>query len=249
MAQFNYQAIMQSGAFAPFHLIPPNDEARQLVIPDIHGCAKTFRALVAKVDLKKEDQLFLLGDYIDKGPDNAGVIDFILELLAAGYQVLPLRGNHEEMLIASHQAAEIVEDNYARIPRLNKRKGIVDRTSRILPKYEAFFLNLPYFYELEQHLLVHAGFNLGRSNPKKDYEAMLWTADFEHDGTVLDGKTVIIGHVSTMLQFIEDDVEQRNALITLDNGCVYPNKWFRGNLLCLDIHAWHLTIQPNIESN
>ena len=39
-------------------------------ISDIHGCLKSFQALLEKIDLKKEDELFLLGDYIDRGPDS-----------------------------------------------------------------------------------------------------------------------------------------------------------------------------------
>lgn len=245
MAVFSYQEIMHSETYSPSFYIPPNELGRQLVISDIHGCAKTFKALVTQIELTKSDQLFLLGDYIDKGPDHVGVVDFILDLLAAGYQVFPLRGNHEQMLIKSHKNARSKEER--RIPRLNKRRGLVDANFKILPKYENFFLRLPFYYELDHHYLVHAGFNLALSNPFKDFEAMLWTTDFEYDGAPLGGKTVVIGHVSTILQFIKEDVSRRNPLITLDNGCVYKRKWFRGNLLCLDLNAWKLTIQANID--
>lgn len=46
------------------------------VIPDIHGCLITFRHMVEKeINLQKNDQLFILGDFIDRGPDIKGVID------------------------------------------------------------------------------------------------------------------------------------------------------------------------------
>ncbi|MFT6129303.1 MAG: serine/threonine protein phosphatase 1 [Neolewinella sp.] len=46
-------------------------------ISDIHGCLKTFRALLDELKLDRNDELFLLGDYIDRGPDSQGVIDLI----------------------------------------------------------------------------------------------------------------------------------------------------------------------------
>src|SRR6478736_5094582 len=73
---------------------------RVFAISDIHGCAKTFVSLVEKViKLTREDKLFLLGDYIDRGPDSKGVIDYIIQLEQKGFDVTALRGNHEEMLL------------------------------------------------------------------------------------------------------------------------------------------------------
>ncbi|NJL76491.1 MAG: hypothetical protein HC892_17235 [Saprospiraceae bacterium] len=51
---------------------------------DIHGCVKTFKALLQKVEWVATDELYLLGDYVDRGPDSKGVIDYILDLQARG---------------------------------------------------------------------------------------------------------------------------------------------------------------------
>jgi len=48
------------------------------VILDIHGSAMTFKSLLAKIDLSKNDALYILGGYIDRGLDSKGVIDLIL---------------------------------------------------------------------------------------------------------------------------------------------------------------------------
>lgn len=54
---------------------------RIFIIGDIHGCNKTFRKLVLeKIIIRKTDKIYCLGDYIDRGPDSKGVIDFILLL-------------------------------------------------------------------------------------------------------------------------------------------------------------------------
>ena len=51
------------------------------------------------IKLQKEDTLYLLGDYINKGPDSKGVIDFIFSLREEHFNVFCLRGNHEQYLI------------------------------------------------------------------------------------------------------------------------------------------------------
>ena len=69
---------------------------RRIAIGDIHGCSKTFKLLIEnEIQLNKNDQLFLLGDYIDKGKRSKEVLDYILHLIESGFSVFPLMGNHE----------------------------------------------------------------------------------------------------------------------------------------------------------
>jgi predicted MPP superfamily phosphohydrolase len=83
-----------------WYAIPTPQEGRRFAIGDIHGCNLTLQALVKEqLQLTKQDQLFLLGDYVNRGPDSMGVLNFIMGLQAEGYQVFALRGNHEQMLL------------------------------------------------------------------------------------------------------------------------------------------------------
>ena len=68
-------------------------------IGDIHGGSQTLIALIRKIAPRRDDRVYLLGDYIDRGPDSKGVIDTIIRLQEAGCDIRPLRGNHEDMLI------------------------------------------------------------------------------------------------------------------------------------------------------
>ena len=52
----------------------------RFAISDIHGCAKTFEALLEQIALTKDDTLFLLGDLIDRGPGSKEVVDKVLQL-------------------------------------------------------------------------------------------------------------------------------------------------------------------------
>ncbi|MGB3587457.1 MAG: metallophosphoesterase, partial [Tunicatimonas sp.] len=53
---------------------------KQWVITDIHGCAKTFEALLQRINFRRSDSLYLLGDYVDRGPDSKGVLDLVMQL-------------------------------------------------------------------------------------------------------------------------------------------------------------------------
>ena len=62
--------------------------ARRLAISDIHGCAETLRTLLGdRLQVQPSDEVYLLGDYLDRGPDSKGVLDLILAYQNAGYQL------------------------------------------------------------------------------------------------------------------------------------------------------------------
>jgi hypothetical protein len=46
---------------------------KAIIIGDIHGCSREFSALLEKVAPNRDDQLVLLGDLLNKGPDPLGV--------------------------------------------------------------------------------------------------------------------------------------------------------------------------------
>ena len=71
---------------------------RTLAIGDIHGYLNALETLVDFVSLKSDDILITVGDYVDRGPDSAGVIDWLIEKFDEG-QLVPLRGNHDIMML------------------------------------------------------------------------------------------------------------------------------------------------------
>src|SRR4051812_11124030 len=73
---------------------------RTIAIGDIHGCSLALKAVIDAIDPVPDDVLVLLGDYIDRGPDSRGVLEQIIDLRLR-CTVVPLMGNHEEMLLAS----------------------------------------------------------------------------------------------------------------------------------------------------
>ncbi len=71
---------------------------RILVISDIHGEIDKFKKLLEEIQYNaKQDQLILLGDYVDRGPNARAVLEKVKELKEEGAFVL--KGNHEDMMI------------------------------------------------------------------------------------------------------------------------------------------------------
>jgi serine/threonine protein phosphatase 1 len=77
----------------------PAGNGRLLAIGDIHGCLDQLRELLARVVPTPHDQLVFLGDYVDRGPDSAGVVEVLLTLRDQLPRTVFLRGNHEQMLL------------------------------------------------------------------------------------------------------------------------------------------------------
>ncbi|MDX1667739.1 MAG: metallophosphoesterase family protein, partial [Saprospiraceae bacterium] len=169
---------------------------RRFAISDIHGCLRSFEALLDKIGLKKEDELYLLGDYIDRGPDSKGVIDRILSLQEEGYTVHCLIGNHEAMMLASTQDSMwketwLFNGGWAALESFGVRDA-----NDVPDKYFDFLIRLDYYVEVEGYLLVHAGLNFQEPDPLKDEDSMLWIRDWygQIDREWLDGRVIVHGH-------------------------------------------------------
>lgn len=218
----------------------PATTGRRLAIADIHGCFFTFQALVKKIQLSSADQLFILGDMINRGKRSGYLIDFILQLQESGYSIFPLRGNHENFLhnlITAHASST---DPDAVRPHLDGKK--------IKKHHEQFFANLPHYYlSSDDYIMVHAGLDMS-GNPLDNHESMLTIRQFEYNAEKLNNRKVVHGHTPTDLATIKSSIKQRSPVINLDNGCVFKEKRpERGQLLCLDLDSFELVKQRNVE--
>jgi serine/threonine protein phosphatase 1 len=218
---------------------------RQFCISDIHGCSTSFRSLLNRIELTKDDQLFLLGDYINRGPDSKGVLDIIMNLQRENYEVFVLRGNHEQMLI------DAITD--LRVEMLLMQNGGsetltsfgADRAGDVPPAYTGFIRESLLYMELDQFLLVHAGFNFKRKDFLNDTEAMLWIRDFSAGRRKLRGRTVVHGHNPWPRDRIEAQFRGRRppTIINIDAGCVYKRE---GSALCaLELSEMKVTFVAN----
>ena len=70
---------------------------KRYMMSDIHGFLEAFEAALKKTDLSGKNQLILLGDYIDYGPDGRAVLEKVraLQEKYGSEKVIALMGNHE----------------------------------------------------------------------------------------------------------------------------------------------------------
>lgn len=222
----------------------PKNGGRRLVITDIHGCGKTFDKLLDKVGLNEDDQLFLLGDFINRGPRSKRVIDTVLQLTEDNFDVFPLMGNHEETVL--HLLTES-PDELQLLLRSRNSLNLLNRRGLLRKRFLRFMRNLKYFYELDDFYLVHAGFNMQIEKPLTDEHAMCWIRNFSLKKK-FNGRRVIFGHTPTKISKIEAVVDSNAKSICLDNGCshTYLGKEY-GGLLCYDLDSRSLVRQKNID--
>lgn len=78
-------------------------EQRYYCFPDIHGCSKLLKDALSFVYNQNTNggKIIFLGDYIDRGPDNFGVLQTVMNP-PEGWEFITLLGNHELMFIDSY---------------------------------------------------------------------------------------------------------------------------------------------------
>lgn len=224
---------------------------RRFAVSDIHGCAKSFRALVDQVNLSRSDELYLLGDLIDRGPDSKGVVDFIWELQNTGFQVFCLRGNHDQMLLDAQTSMEWHKTWMFNGGDTTLKSFNVDRSANIPKKYLDFFNTLPFYFEAAEYIMVHAGFSFNLSNPFDEFHSMLWRKHKWYDRideNWLNNRIIIHGHVpkkKTVIKKMLSDLGN-TPVLTIDNGCVY-NRLGLGRLCAFEMTHRELYFQDNLD--
>ena len=207
--------------------------SRIIAIGDIHGCANTFRKLVSEeIRIKKSDVLYCIGDYIDRGPDSKGVIDFILELRKKGFQIRTLRGNHEQLMLDSVKGGEALLNWHINGGDVTLDSFGVSSFRDFKPEYKNFFLRTRFYFENGSFIFVHAGLNFDPPDIFQDKEAMMWIRNINIDQNKLGDRIIIHGHTPWPLEMI---LKQKGNVFSLDAGCVYTKRHGHGYLVAFNL--------------
>lgn len=224
---------------------------RTFVVPDIHGCSNTLRYLLeVKLRIVQTDRLFFLGDYIDRGPDSPGVVEYILSLIEEGYQITCLKGNHEQMMLDCikgdyEMSLWLMNSGLATIHQYQLKTTAVETEYGFLPqRHLDFFTNLkPYVIVDNKYILVHGGINYESPTPFSDEEAMLWNRPSNVPDHFMPNYTIVHGHTPKALPKIVQEVnDSKRRLVDLDAGCVYKGLYIPGTgyLTALQLESWKL---------
>jgi serine/threonine protein phosphatase 1 len=169
-----------------------------IAVGDLHGMSDKLDALLANItDWRRsatgsDVRLVFLGDYIDRGPDSAGVITRIRALQAEG--AIALRGNHEQMLIDALESDDAMQ--------LFLTNG-GNATLQSLGSFEALIEvamwceSLPLKYEDDLHFFVHAGIRPEVPLDVQSPRDLLWIRKPFSDAPGPHPKYIVHGHTPT----------------------------------------------------
>ncbi len=188
-------------------------------IGDIHGCKKPLVELVNNVPLKEEDTMIFLGDYIDRGPDSKGVIDFLIDFSKKHSKTIFIKGNHEWMF---HQFYTYRDPDSWQLWEYNGARKTIESYGDIdnIPDEHLKFIENTKLYHMEENFLfVHGGIKPNVKMEDQREEDILWIRDeFISSHEPLKGYVVVFGHTPMEKVLIQNDK------IGVDTGCVYGGK-------------------------
>lgn len=175
-------------------------------------------------------KLIHLGDYVDRGPDSAGVIELLMSLeKRTNIQIVNLRGNHEQMMSEAH--GEFASEFHLHWLTNGGDATVESYITRGLDKppeaHLEWIKGLPTMHlEHDRKLaFVHAGVD-PRTFPYSGEDIHMWTRSRRFFDTrqwengPLDGWTVVHGHTPTD-DFKPELDGKPTRRFNLDTGAVY----------------------------
>ncbi len=224
----------------PIIRLEQRDEYRIIAISDIHGHAGHFQEMLNRLQLKADDILIIIGDFINRGPESLKTYELIKEIQQRTNTYV-LKGNHESFVYGSlmnetrtdrflrfiqqnyyptlvHEMAETTDFDLAACPN---GKALRDHMlTHFLPMLED--LNqLPIMLENDDFIFVHGGYD-PKLDPIKDQTSFLKYDNYNELSGIND-KPVVVGHwpASNLRsdQFTNVPAFNRHKnIITIDGG-------------------------------
>jgi serine/threonine protein phosphatase 1 len=219
--------------------------SRIYAIGDIHGrldLLQEMHQLIHEDAYRRQaprNVAIYLGDYIDRGTESAGVIDFLLDRALPSFESIHLMGNHEESLLRflgdtgiglswmQYGGAATLLSYGVRPPRPGAHPEDVARAqgelaARLPERHRRFMTALKLSCEEGDYFFTHAGVRPGVPLDRQSAEDMMWIRDEFLASDAEFGKIIVHGHTIT-----ERPDVQRNR-IGIDTGA-----FASGTLTCL----------------
>lgn len=231
--------MTQSQSASP--ALPPG--RRIYAIGDIHGRADLLARMRGMIveDLTRspaaDPSVIYLGDYVDRGPDSAGVVQCLVEEPLEAAREIHLKGNHEDFLLRFldgeddvlswiFNGGDMTFDSYGvalPMPLFGGDLAEVRRDfARVLPDAHLnFFRGLGSCHVEGGYYFTHAGVRPGVALDRQSDDDLLWIREEFLDSDADFGACVIHGHT------IETEPVVRANRIGIDTGAYYT-----GHLTC-----------------
>ena len=210
------------------------------VISDVHGMYDKFLAMLELIHFSDKDELYILGDVMDRGPKPLEIIDYIIN----HKNIHLIKGNHESMF------TEYFEEGSLSLWYMNggnaTHSQIVQRDYLYEESLYKYIKRLPYYMVVDNFILTHAGvFFPEKYNDMtveeflswQDEETSLWSRSNIHSTKSFKDYKIICGH--TPVQSINNNYDDVKIIHTpghiyIDCGCCFTKANGKLACLCLD---------------
>lgn len=202
---------------------------RRIFIGDVHGHYDGLMVLLDMIAPGEEDQVYFLGDLIDRGPKSAQVVEFVRE---SGYGCV--LGNHEQLLLDAFPNGR--QNNAALAAWLYSggRATVASYGKAGIPLADLEWMRtLPVYLDLGDIWLVHAGVDPKLPLEKQTLEQFCWIRDEFHrtPKPYFPNKLIITGHTITFTLpgVAAGELAQGQGWLDIDTGVYHPvSGWLTG---------------------
>ena len=192
---------------------------KYIAVGDIHGCAATLKAFIEELKPFYDRTFIFVGDYIDRGPDSEGVVNFLLEFREKVNCVF-LRGNHEQMMLDALAGGD------RQLWLMNGGRTTIhsyqnDGQQFELPdEHREFYEQTQLYCDTEDYFFVHAGISPAKTikeslEHKREMQDFLWIRSHLNAFELPWEKTIVFGHTPRPHPI------RKSKMIGIDTGCVY----------------------------
>ncbi|MCC7394357.1 MAG: serine/threonine protein phosphatase [Sphingomonadaceae bacterium] len=191
---------------------------RVYAVGDVHGRLDLLTKIVAQIatdDAGRDaanSRLILLGDYVDRGPDSAGVLRYIRDSLLPTGNVTLLRGNHEQYMLAAYDGnvdamtAWLRYGGWETLQSYGIDERIIEQRNQqtiaamqaAIPVADIALLRaLDVHYRCGDYFFVHAGIRPGTTLDAQSEQDMLWIRERFLADDRDHGVIIVHGHSPT----------------------------------------------------
>ena len=187
-------------------------------IGDVHGrldlLARMHDMIAAEIerDRPADWRIIHLGDYVDRGPDSAGVLDRLARRMAEDPRILAVVGNHDlgfldflavprgDGLFASHGGTDTARSYGVAInfrDPVALATGWTELESAVPAAHREYLAGLPYSLTFGDFFFCHAGIRPGVPLADQSPDDLVWIRQAFHAWPQLHPKVIVHGHTPT----------------------------------------------------
>ncbi|MGB7286947.1 MAG: metallophosphoesterase family protein [Salaquimonas sp.] len=204
---------------------------RIYAIGDIHGCLRQLQDIFRQIEFDllysnfETYRIITIGDYVDRGPDSKGVIDFLIKAKKQ-HDLVCLRGNHDQRLLEFLDIPEKVGDGFLtyggretlnsygiEVEEVPNFEALARKLKQAMPRSHIRFLDsLGLIHIAGDYAFVHAGVKPGVALADQSPRDLLWIRNEFIQHQKLFEKVIVHGHT------ISDYFDVQPNRINTDTG-------------------------------